>query len=145
MIEGIIKTNMKKIKSDSGLLFHGLKKSDIGFKEFGEVYFSTINKNSIRAWKLHQKMTLNLIVPEGEVLFIFKDNRVESSTYNEVFKIILSQNPYQRLTVPPGIWFGFQGLSSKINLICNIADIAHDPKEVIRKEIDDFKIDWEIK
>ena len=61
--------------------------------------------------------------------------RKKSKTYNEKYGIILSQNPYFRLTIPPGIWFGFKGISEGLNLICNVADIPHDPDEVLRKEI----------
>jgi len=89
-------------------------------------------------------MTLNLFVPIGEVLFYFVDIRKDSDSFNKSCKIILSQKPYTRLTVPPGIWFGFKGLSDYLNLICNVADIPHDPKEVLRKEIDEIEADWSI-
>tara|TARA_Y100000590_G_scaffold466519_1_gene642216 strand:- start:580 stop:1050 length:471 start_codon:yes stop_codon:yes gene_type:complete len=145
MLDGMLESKINIIKSNSGLVFHALKNTDKGFMEFGEVYFSTIKKNKIRAWKLHQKMTLNLVVPIGEVLFIFKDNREDSKTFNKFYKIALSAEPYLRLTVPSGIWFGFKGLSSGLNLICNIADMPHDPNEVIRKEINEIEINWEKK
>ena len=144
MLEGMIKINLNIIKAESGSVLHALKKTDLGFKEFGEVYFSTVKKDAVRAWKLHQKMTLNLMVPVGSVLFCFMDVREKSSTLNETCKIILSQEPYFRLTVPPGIWFGFKGASDGLNLICNVADIPHDPQDVLRKDIDEIDIDWSI-
>ena len=141
----MIKTDLNIIEDDAGSILHGIKKTDIGFKEFGEAYFSTVNKDSIKAWKLHKKMTLNLFVPVGSVLFYFVDYRNNSSTYNDYYKILLSKEPYFRLTVPPGIWFGFKGISDGLNLICNVADIPHDPDEVSRKSINEFDIDWTIK
>ncbi len=140
----MIKTDLTIIEADSGSVYHGLKNTDKGFKEFGEVYFSSVKKDIIKAWKLHKEMTLNLLVPVGTVLFCFLDEREQSSTFNQTFKIMLSQNPYYRLTVPPGIWFGFQGLSPGLNLICNIADIPHDPNEVSRKEINEIELDWSL-
>ena len=130
MIDGIIITQQKIIGSNSGSVFHGIKKTDKGFNKFGEVYFSSVLKNSIKAWKLHKKMTLNLIVPSGEVLFGFYDPRENSITYKKADKIILSNESYYRLTVPNNIWFGFKGISEGLNLVCNIADIVHDPNEV---------------
>ena len=56
----------------------------------------------------------------------------------------MSQNPYFRLTVPPGIWFGFKGLSEGLNIVCNIADIEHDKNEISRKSIGEISIDWSI-
>tara|TARA_A100001015_G_scaffold199584_1_gene222845 strand:+ start:295 stop:732 length:438 start_codon:yes stop_codon:yes gene_type:complete len=142
MLEGMLKTDLKIIDSKTGSVMHVLKKSDDGFIEFGETYFSSISKNSIRAWKLHTKMTLNLVVPIGKILFCFYDKRIDSSTKNQKFKILLSNNPYFRLTVPPGIWFGFKGVGNSINLVCNISNIVHDPGEVLRKNLDEINIDW---
>ena len=140
----MIKTDLTIIEADSGCVYHGLKNTDKGFKEFGEVYFSSVKKEIIKAWKLHKEMTLNLLVPVGSVLFCFLDAREQSNTFNQTFKIILSQNPYYRLTVPPGIWFGFRGVAPGLNLICNVADIPHDPNEVSRKEIREIEMDWSL-
>ena len=71
MLEGMIKSELKIIDADNGSIMHVLKNSDNGYKEFGEVYFSTIVKDTIKAWKLHKRMTPNLIVPAGTVLFSF--------------------------------------------------------------------------
>jgi len=76
------------------------------------------------------------------MLFAFKDARNESSTYNQTFKIILSQKNYCRITVPPFIWFGFKGLSKELNLLCDITDFCFDPKEILRKEINEIDMDW---
>jgi len=145
MLDGMIKTKLAIFKTDAGSVFHAMKNTDKGFIDFGEVYFSTVEKNAVKAWKLHQSMTLNLIVPYGSVLFCFVDVRKKSKTENESFKIILSQNPYFRLTVPPGIWFGFKGISTGLNLICNVADITHEPDEIKRKNIKEIHMDWSIK
>jgi dTDP-4-dehydrorhamnose 3,5-epimerase len=145
MLDGMIKKNLNIIESESGSIMHALKKTDPGFQDFGEVYFSTVVKEAVKAWKLHQCMTLNLVVPVGSVLFCFMDVREKSSTFNKTCKIILSQEPYSRLTVPPGIWFGFKGLSDGLNLICNVADIAHEPNEIKRKNIYEIEMDWSIK
>jgi len=144
MLEGMHKIDLKIIKAESGSVLHFLKKEDIGFTNFEEAYFSTVLKNTIKAWKLHKRMILNLVVPSGSVLFCFLDMRKESSTFEKTFKVILSQDPYFRLTVPPDIWFGFKGLSDGLNLICNVANIVHDPNEVFRKDIDDIKMDWSL-
>ena len=144
MLEGMIKTDLNIIDGDAGSVFHGIKKTDKGFEEFGEVYFSSVIKDSIKAWKLHKQMTLNLIVPVGSVLFCFVDVRENSSTLNDVYKIVLSKQAYFRLTVPPEIWFGFKGISNGLNLICNVADMPHDPNEVMRKKINDIEMDWSI-
>ena len=145
MINGINVNDLNIISSNEGSVFHVLKKSNPFLNDFGEVYFSTVNYNSVKAWKMHKKMTLNLIVPKGEVLFCFFVSRRNSKTFNCFFEIILSKKNYKLLTVSPNIWFGFKGLSKKTNLICNIADIEHDDNEILRKNIDEINFNWKIK
>ena len=36
------------------------------------------------------------------------------------------------ITIPPNVWFGFQGLCEPDSLIMNCASIEHDPNEVER-------------
>ena len=132
------------IKSDFGSVMHFIKQSDSGFVNFKEVYFSTVNKESIKAWKLHKRMTLNLVVPVGRVLFYFIDSRPKSVNYNKIKTFVLSQVPYTRLTVPPMFWFGFKGLADGVNLISNQADLEHDPDEVDRRPLDAFDVNWDM-
>ena len=143
MLDGIIKTKQKIIVADSGSVLHGMKKTDVGYNKFGEVYFSSVKKDVIKAWKLHTKMTLNLMVPTGEILFGFYDLRKNSPTLDKKYKVILSpKDNYYRLTVPHGIWFGFKGIAEGLNLVCNVSDIIHDPNEICRKELDEINFDW---
>jgi len=118
-------------------VMHGLKSFDNSYDGFGEVYFSWISKNYIKGWKRHTKMTMNLIVPYGSVRFVF----FESKKQNYTNKIIGVEN-YVRITVPPGIWFAFQGLYSSQSLVVNIANIPHDRKEVEKKPLNYFDFNW---
>ena len=137
LINNILQTKLKIISLDQGDVYHYLKKTDNGFKSFGEVYFSEIYAKQIKAWKRHLEMTLNLVVPYGNVRFVFIDDN------GDILEKIIGQKNYLRLTVPPGIWFGFQGTSeTPYSLITNVSDIEHSPDEVERKEIDYFKFNW---
>jgi dTDP-4-dehydrorhamnose 3,5-epimerase len=70
-LNDILATPLKRISTEGGDVMHALNKSDKGFNGFGEVYFSWVEQGSIKAWKCHQRMTLNLAVPVGEVRFVF--------------------------------------------------------------------------
>lgn len=136
MIEGLIITKEKIIYNESGNILHGIKKDSDGFDGFGEAYFSSIKHNTVKAWKRHKNMTLNLLVPFGKVCFVVCEDE------GNIHKFVLSSKNYFRLTVPPMIWFGFKGLSIKNSLILNIANICHDPKEVERCELIDINFNW---
>lgn len=138
-LENILVTPLKRVEVLGGDILHAMKACDPGFCGYGEVYFSTIMNGSIKAWKKHQRMTLNLIVPHGEVRFVF--NLPDSEIFQS--EIIGSSN-YKRLTVPPGIWFGFQGLAFPQSLILNIANIVHEPNEVSRKALEEINFNWNL-
>ena len=90
-IEGIKLTKIKNITTPNGSVLHALKYSENDLDIFAETYFSLIKKNRINGWKMHNEMSLNLIVPVGEVKFNFIDTRLNSSTKNERMEIILSR------------------------------------------------------
>lgn len=142
MIKDVLITKLDVIDTPGGSVMHAMKESSIGYSGFGEAYFSQVNKGAVKAWKRHKKMTLNLMVPLGEVRFVlFDDREMLSAQFQE---IIISKNNYCRLTVPPMIWMGFQGLSNGNSMLLNIADIEHDPNEVDRKEIEKINYNWSI-
>ena len=85
-------------------------------------------------------MTLNLVVPIGKVRISLIKEDINHNNKLIKYEEILSQDPYFRLTIPPGIWFAFEGLGNGQNLVCNIANFLHDPDEVKRKDINFFKI-----
>jgi len=131
-------TPLACIPTAGGDVMHAMKTSDSGYTGFGEAYFSWIKKGAIKAWKNHQRMMLNLVVPVGEVRFVFSSSSPEPAFREE----IIGSSYYFRITVPPGVWFGFQGLAAPSSLVLNLANIPYDPEEVLRKEIDEIPFDW---
>jgi dTDP-4-dehydrorhamnose 3,5-epimerase len=118
-----------------------IKSSDYGFFGFGEAYFSTIEHNAIKGWKRHREMVLNLVVPIGTVRFILYDDR--ENQIKSFQEVVLSLNDcYSRLTVPPMIWVGFQGIDMNPSIVLNIASIEHSSDEVDKKELDEIKFNW---
>ena len=136
-VDEITLTPLSRIAVYGGDVLHALKDTDIGFIDFGEAYFSVIEVGAIKAWKRHMIMTLNIVVPVGLILFVFVDDR---GRYR--YEYIGLKN-YARLTIPPGIWFGFKGVGNVDSLLLNIADIKHDPAEVERKQLTEIFFDWE--
>ena len=135
-MDGVDLTPLKQIHNPKGDLFHGMKKSDVGFNGFGEAYFSTINQDDIKGWKKHTVMTLNLIVPVGEIEFVVYDEHIK-----RFFTVKLSQNNYQRLTVKAGLWVAFRGCY-KDNLLLNLANIEHNPIEVLNIDLSAIDYQW---
>ena len=140
MINDVLLTPLDIIETPGGNVMHAMKEIDAGFYGFGEAYFSEVSFNSIKAWKRHKEMTLNLVVPVGKIKFVLFDNREGSN--NQFQEIIISRDNYCRLTVPPMVWVGFKGLSETGSMLLNIANIGHDPLEVDRKNIKEIEFNW---
>tara|TARA_B100001027_G_C16258063_1_gene327957 strand:- start:788 stop:1192 length:405 start_codon:yes stop_codon:yes gene_type:complete len=134
-MDGVKTISLKIINNPKGNIFHIIKSSSEGFSKFGEAYFSEIKFNKVKGWKMHKEMVLNLIVVVGKVQFVVYDGKT-------FFTTILSKDNYSRLTIEPNLWVAFKGLSKNPNLVLNIANIQHDPRESINKELFEIKYDW---
>ncbi len=137
-LDDILVTPLNRITTLGGDVMHALKNSDTGFNGFGEVYFSWVERGAVKAWKCHQRMTMNLVVPMGEVSFVFHLTNQKNNFQTEN----IGEERYVRLTVPPGIWFGFQGRGSGQSLLMNLSDMDHDPDELLRKKTSEIIYNW---
>ena len=138
MIEGVKITKLKQIFDERGKVMHMLRNDSDIFKKFGEIYFSTSYPGVVKAWHRHKEMTLNIIVPVGSIQFNFIDLRKNSKTFKERFELLLSEEHYSRVTVPPKICFGFKGIGDGINMLANITNTPHDENESETKDLKEF-------
>ena len=90
MIEGIKITSRKQIVDDRGKIMQMLRNDDHIFSKFGEIYFSCINPEKIKAWHLHKEMTLNYCIIYGKIKLVLFDDRDKSPTYKKKQEIPLS-------------------------------------------------------
>jgi dTDP-4-dehydrorhamnose 3,5-epimerase len=133
----ILLTPLCRISTPGGDILHAMKNEDVGFSGFGEAYFSLVGNGSIKAWKRHTSMNMNLVVPVGEVRFVFYCEA------NKAFQVVdIGEKNYQRITVPAGIWFGFQGRAQVESVVLNLADIKHISEEVERRTLAELKFEW---
>ena len=135
-IKDIKKFNLLTFKNNKGNVLRAYRKNEKKIGKFGEVYLSWINKKSIKGWKMHKKMHMNLIVPIGLVKFVFFKN-------NKFKEIIVGENKYYRIYVPNKIYFAFQNLSKKKSLVINYSNIIHqNTDEIINKNLREISYKW---
>ena len=145
-IQGVEIIKKNQIVDDRGIILHMLRVDDKNYKKFGEVYFSTINPNKIKAWHFHKLMTLNYAVVHGSIKLVLYDDRDESKTKGTIQEIILSNENHYLVSIPPKIWNGFCSSNNKHAILANCSDIPHDKEEIIRLPFDDpkFPYKWKI-
>ncbi len=139
IIDDVIIKRQEIIKKKEGNILKFLNKNESEFIDFGEAYFSLIKFNNIKAWRKHNLMTSNLIVPFGKVRIVVLDDRGKKLGFQE---IELSQENFDRVTIPPGLWTGFKGLSSDTSIILNLSNTIHDKNEQETAPMNNFDYDW---
>lgn len=143
MIQGISLHPLRQIKVPKGDVWHAFKCNDDGFIGFGEAYFTHIDAGEVKGWKRHNRYTLNLVVIKGTVRFVFYDDRCDSTTKGMFGEVILSPDEnYQRLTVEPGLWMAFQGVSKDQAMLIDLIPELHEVDESDKKELCDILYNW---
>lgn len=144
MISDIIITPLKIIPDNRGKVMHMLRNDSKIYQGFGEIYFSTIFYNSIKAWHLHKESTLNYVCVSGKVKLVLYDDRNDSKTKGEYQELILSPTKYFLVTIPKNIWNGFKGIQEGESIIANCLTLPHNEKEMVRREFTDnyFNYSW---
>ena len=132
MIKGVKIIRLQQIVDERGKIMHMLKATDEHFIAFGEIYFSCAWPGTIKAWHVHQTMTVNNAVVSGRAKLVLFDMREDSSTKDELQEIYLGEDNYVLVQIPPGIANGYKAYGDKMVILANAATEPHDPDEMIR-------------
>jgi dTDP-4-dehydrorhamnose 3,5-epimerase len=133
----ILLTPLRRIDGPLGGVLHALKASAPGFSGFAEAYFSEIHQGAIKGWRRHNRVTLNLIVPRGDVLFVLHNDRT-----GDFAEHCIGESNYSRLTIPPGFWVAFRGEGLGTSLILDIIDEEHETAESETCPLTSFAYLW---
>jgi dTDP-4-dehydrorhamnose 3,5-epimerase len=139
LIQNVMITPLKRFTTPAGAVLHALKASAPGFAGFAEAYFSEIHEGAIKSWRRHKRVTLNLVVPRGNVRFIICDDGAEKDRFADY---CIGEENYARLTVPPGLWMAFRGEGPGTSLVLDITDGEHDPTEADNKDLSAIDFSW---
>ncbi len=143
-IKDVIITELKVIKDERGKVMHMMRNDSSVFKSFGEIYFSTIYKDAVKAWHLHKEATLNYACIKGKVKLVLFDDREDSSSKSTYEEVILTPEKYFLISIPPNIWNGFKGLDEGESIIANCLNLPHNEKEMVREDpySKKFQFNW---
>jgi dTDP-4-dehydrorhamnose 3,5-epimerase len=147
MIDGVKVVPLRQIVDERGKIMHMLKSTDDHFIAFGEIYFSCAWPGTIKAWHVHQSMTINNAVISGHAKLVLYDLRENSPTKGELQEIFLGEDNYVLVQIPPGIANGYKAYGDSMTILANAATEPHDPGEMIRIDpaSDQIPYDWSLK
>ncbi len=142
-LDGVFTVDLRVIPAEKGAVLHMLRADAPFFSHFGEVYFSELEINALKAWKMHQRQGQNITVPVGLVQVVLFDAQPQSPSYGRVEEVLLGREEhYKLLHIPPHIWYGFRNVGQEKALICNCTDMPHDASESCQKAEDDASIPY---
>jgi dTDP-4-dehydrorhamnose 3,5-epimerase len=126
-IEGVEVVPLRRIPDERGTIFHMLRVSDPHFREFGEIYFTSIYPGVIKGWHLHREMTLNYACIHGRIKLVCYDDRDTSATRGNIAEVFLGPDNYSLVVIPPHVWNGMKGMGHDFSIVANCATHVHDP------------------
>ena len=141
-IHDVIITPLKILSDDRGKVMHMLRRDDDIFSKFGEIYFSTIFKDKIKAWHLHKESTLNYTCVKGSVKLALFDDRADSKSKGVLQEIEMNLDNYSLITIPKNIWNGFKGTGEGESIIANCLTLPHNEREMVRIDPHSKKINY---
>jgi dTDP-4-dehydrorhamnose 3,5-epimerase len=149
MIDGVKIVPLKRIPDERGTVLHMLKRTDPHFREFGEIYFSTVYRDVIKGWHKHARMALNYCCIHGRVKLVLFDDRDGSPTRGELQEVFLGPDHYALVIVPEGVWNGFKGMAPE-SIVANCATLPHDPVAAGTERMSPFDktvipYDWDVR
>ncbi len=141
-LEGVKVIPLQRFPDERGTVYHMLKATDPHFLQFGEIYFSSVYPDVVKAWKRHSRVTVNYACVFGRIKLVLYDERRTSSTKGGLMEIFLGPDSYALVVIPPGVWHGFQGMSDPVSIVANCATEPHDPAEFDRLDPEENHIPY---
>jgi dTDP-4-dehydrorhamnose 3,5-epimerase len=147
MIDGVHVIPLRRIPDERGTVYHMLRCTDPHFRQFGEIYFSTVYRHVVKGWHLHREMTLNYACVFGRIKLVIYDDREGSPSRGQIQEVFLGPDNYALAVIPPGLWNGFKGMSEPWSIVANCCTHPHDPARSQRLDPFDNSIpyDWAVR
>jgi len=146
-IDGVDVIPLRRMPDERGTIFHMLRATDPHFRQFGEIYFSSIYPGVIKGWHLHHEMTLNYACIHGRIKLVCYDDRDDSPTKGQLAETFLGPDNYSLAVIPPNVWNGMKGMGQDYSIVANCASHVHDPSRSERMDPFDNPIpyDWAVR
>ena len=132
---------------DRGYLIEILRAVDPHFTRFGQVYIvGDMVRGTIRAFHKHKVLWDWFFISHGSAKFIFRDDRPDSPTYEQMQTVVLGQKNPALIAVPPGVYHGWMSLEDDTQLISIASEVYNREKpDEVRVPPDSWGVCWEVK
>jgi dTDP-4-dehydrorhamnose 3,5-epimerase len=143
MINGVVVKQLVTHTDERGFFRELIRSTDDFFSEgFGQWSHSAMHTGVIKAWHFHRVQVDWWYVVSGVLKAALHDMRPESSTYREMFEVLMGDNQQaQILRIPPGVAHGCKVLQGPAHLFY-ITSTVYNPEDEGRIVHDDPEIGY---
>jgi dTDP-4-dehydrorhamnose 3,5-epimerase len=143
-IHDVLIVPLRQICDERGKVMHMLRCDDPHFRQFGEIYFSTIFPGIVKAWHIHSEMTLNYACVSGMIKLVLYDDRANSPSLGNIQEIVMGDSSYCLVSIPPGVWNGFKCVGPSTAILANCSTLPHSKDEIRRVDPlnNEIPYDW---
>jgi dTDP-4-dehydrorhamnose 3,5-epimerase len=127
-IDGVRIKELKVIPDERGRLMEILRRDDEIFDKFGQVYMTTVKPGIIKAWHFHKIQTDNFCCVKGRIRVGLYDARQASKTFGKTMDIVVSLDNPKVISIPPGVYHGFKGVSQEESIVINTPTESYNPR-----------------
>lgn len=89
-------------------------------------YYFTVRPGFIKGWGLHKLHEDRYHVISGELEVTLYDVRPDSSTYQQVSQVILSEYRHRIMNIPKNVWHAIRNIGLKDCIVVNFPTIQYD-------------------
>lgn len=140
MIYDVKVSPLQTIPDERGCVKHFIRSDSSDFVEFGETYITEVYKGVVKAWHGYPTKLMHYAVIKGMVKLALFDSRKDSPTFQQAETLFVGDDNYVRVTIPPGVFNGFKGLTDAIVVVT--ASEPFSEQGIVRFPPDYFEYDW---
>jgi dTDP-4-dehydrorhamnose 3,5-epimerase len=105
-----------------------IRKDDDIFVKFGQIYMTTVNPGTVKAWHFHKLQLDNFVVVKGMLKLVLYDSRPKSKTNGEVNEFFMGEHNNIAVQIPKNVYHGFKGISETETIVINMPTESYNPK-----------------
>ena len=120
LIKGVRVKPLRVIPDERGRLFEMLRRDEVIFQKFGQVYCTTVHVGVVKGWHYHKKQVDNFVCVSGMIKLVAYDARPGSPTRGVVNEFFIGTHNPLLVQIPAGVYHGFKGLSDPEAVVINI-------------------------
>jgi dTDP-4-dehydrorhamnose 3,5-epimerase len=126
LIEEVNIISLKKVVNERGHLMEVQSIDDNHYPGFGQAYVTATSPGVVKAWYRHSRQFDQIALLKGAIHLVLYDTRETSKTCHFLQHITLEEVQPLLVQIPPGVWHGFQAISTEPALLLHLNTIPFD-------------------